>query len=343
MFSKKKRKHKSEFYTIVLIPEGKGATQRVSVSRRLVHLGIFLSCIFFGTVVALSTSYVTLRAKFKDNERLVQENHGIRSEAMALAEKLNEVQSTLQKVDEFSDQVRAAAQLDPRQSPTFKIDERSIFNKEKKTKKSPVVTHPLGTELSKPEGSIGPLSPEEFEKFSNSNVNAENLEFKILFARLAEIENTGKAQAENLQVLLTQVKENHQRLIATPNIIPVRGWLSSNFGTRSSPIDGHVRMHYGVDISAAKGTPIRSTADGIVKAVRDSPDYGRYVEIYHGYGLLTRYAHTEAVYVEVGEKIKRGEYLAAVGSTGRSTGPHVHYEIELYGRKVNPMKYIQVW
>lgn len=134
---------------------------------------------------------------------------------------------------------------------------------------------------------------------------------------------------------------NDQRslLAAKPQGVPVRGWTTSNFGMRRSPFTGKRSMHDGLDIAARTGTPVYATADGIVSRVVTDPGYGKLVVIEHGYGYRTYYGHNSKIFVKVGQRITRGDKIAAVGNTGRSTGSHVHYEVRLNGVPLNPKKF----
>jgi len=129
-------------------------------------------------------------------------------------------------------------------------------------------------------------------------------------------------------------------LSATPSIWPVKGWITSGFGKRASPLTGEPGRHMGVDIANEVNTPIRATADGIVTYAGWEAGYGRMVAIEHGYGFSTRYGHCSRVDVKVGDEIKRGQIIGYVGSTGRSTGSHVHYEVRIHGMPVDPEKYL---
>ncbi|MEK7828495.1 MAG: M23 family metallopeptidase, partial [Deltaproteobacteria bacterium] len=112
------------------------------------------------------------------------------------------------------------------------------------------------------------------------------------------------------------------------------------FGYRISPFTGLRQMHEGLDIANAVGTPVFAPADGIVSKVDRENGLGKTISINHGYGIVTRYGHFSDIYVHVGKRVKRGEKVAAVGNTGRSTGPHLHYEVLVNGINVNPEKYI---
>ncbi|NJC87651.1 MAG: M23 family peptidase [Desulfuromonas sp.] len=121
---------------------------------------------------------------------------------------------------------------------------------------------------------------------------------------------------------------------------PVRGWVTSDFGVRRDPFDGQRRMHEGLDIATRTGTPVMATAAGIVREVGTEPGYGKLVVIDHGYGFSTAYGHNSRTMVRVGQRVKRGDLVAMAGNTGRSSGPHVHYEVRLNGAPVNPRKFL---
>ena len=122
----------------------------------------------------------------------------------------------------------------------------------------------------------------------------------------------------------------------TPSIWPAAGYVSSPYGLRFNGTE----FHQGIDIAADMGTPIVATADGVVTAAGWNGGYGNMVDVDHGGGIVTRYGHASAVAVTVGQQVRRGEVIAYVGSTGRSTGPHVHYEVRVDGQPVNPAGYL---
>ncbi|HSA58536.1 MAG TPA: peptidoglycan DD-metalloendopeptidase family protein [bacterium] len=140
---------------------------------------------------------------------------------------------------------------------------------------------------------------------------------------------------------LTKIQEDKLTYIAsTPSVWPVKGWVTSDFGYRRSPFTLAADFHEGIDIAAARGTPVSAPADGVVTFAGYKGGYGKMVVIDHGFGIVTKYGHTSEFFVKEGDRIKRGTKIALVGSTGHSTGPHLHYEIYSDGVPVDPMKYI---
>lgn len=133
--------------------------------------------------------------------------------------------------------------------------------------------------------------------------------------------------------------ERRQALAAaTPSLWPATGWLSSSFGRRTDPFTGAADFHTGLDISADRGTPVRAAADGSVSSARANGSFGNLVVLDHGYGITTRYGHLSRFAVSQGQQLRKGDIVGYVGSTGRSTSPHLHYEVLLNGRPTNPMR-----
>ncbi len=170
---------------------------------------------------------------------------------------------------------------------------------------------------------------------SPAEAYAEKVELDIdQLLRQAKLE---KASFEEIRKkFLTQ----RERLDHTPSIIPAVGYLSSGFGWRRDPFTGRRAFHFGVDISGQRGTPVYATANGTVKKIRYLPrSLGKLVIINHGYGYETVYAHLSRITVRKGQSVKRGEKIGEMGNTGRSTGTHLHYEVRVNGRPVNPLNY----
>jgi len=135
--------------------------------------------------------------------------------------------------------------------------------------------------------------------------------------------------------------ENQKSLLAsTPSIWPTRGWTSSRFGNRVSPFTNEKEFHRGIDISTRMNTPINAPADGVISLTGRDYAIGKMLYIDHGHGVKTKYGHLSKILVKKGQYVKRGQEIALVGDSGRTTGPHLHYEVHLNGLPVNPLRYI---
>jgi murein DD-endopeptidase MepM/ murein hydrolase activator NlpD len=146
---------------------------------------------------------------------------------------------------------------------------------------------------------------------------------------------------ESFSEVLTTLTNRREELGRIPSILPVENaYVTGGYGYRSDPFTGRQAMHQGLDISARRGEPVVAAANGRVVSTGMSGDLGLVVEIDHGNGVLTRYGHTERIFVRKGQEVARGQVIAAVGSSGRSTNPHLHYEVRVNDRNVNPSRYI---
>ena len=147
---------------------------------------------------------------------------------------------------------------------------------------------------------------------------------------------------QGLENRLTYVRRNVEKrealAAATPSIWPAHGWLTGTFGGRSDPFTNEPAFHSGIDISLEKGEPVYATANGVVESASYTGDYGNLITVSHGFGLSTRYGHLSRFAVKAGQHIKRGDVIGYVGSTGRSTGSHLHYEILANGSLINPLQ-----
>ena len=167
----------------------------------------------------------------------------------------------------------------------------------------------------------------------------------VVSAALSSPENTFGMLRDLLGILESRLQtvrygvERRQALAnATPSIWPATGWLSSSFGDRPDPFNGEENFHPGIDISADRGTPVYAPADGTVESASYSGNYGNLIVIEHGFGIATRYGHLSRFAVQAGQIVKRGDLIGFVGSTGRASGPHLHYEVTLNGRLINPLR-----
>ena len=157
---------------------------------------------------------------------------------------------------------------------------------------------------------------------------------------IAWLQRHSMVEERILEELIEAAKDKSARWGATPSIWPVRGWVTSGFGARISPFTGQLAMHDGIDIGAPPNTPVQAPASGHVTSAGFDAKMGNVVLIDHGYGIQTEYGHLAKILVRQGQKVKRGDAVALLGSTGLSTGPHLHYMVKIKGQTVNPHNYI---
>lgn len=168
----------------------------------------------------------------------------------------------------------------------------------------------------------------------------QNDNFSQIENTIAELTRQCQFQKQSFAEIESYLKQQEKVLNHTPSIMPVGGWISSSYGYRRDPFTGRRLMHNGLDIVAPPGTPIVATADGRVCFAGVRPGYGKVIEIDHGYGYITFYGHCANIRKGYGEMVKRGEVIATVGRSGKTTGYHLHYGIKVSGSWINPLNYI---
>ena len=176
------------------------------------------------------------------------------------------------------------------------------------------------------EAGIGGTDPIEFEATMSD--------------QMGSLEATLLQMNDGMTLLERKLDERHLLISATPAVSPVRGLLTSGFGYRSDPFTGRRAFHRGIDIVAPAGKEVMATGDGVVTRAGRAQGLGNAVFVSHGFGFVTRYGHMSKIIAKVGEKVRRGEVIGLVGSSGRATGTHVHYEVHIDGRAVDPLGYV---
>lgn len=226
---------------------------------------------------------------------------------LALTEKLKAVESQLTKVADFNAKIRVMANLNPGHTPT--------------------AISLGGTERS---------------DFSEQHLTSHRQELLVrkMHNFLEQLQTETRLEELQQEELLAALRSNQGFFASTPSIWPTDGWVTSGFGYRRSPFTDRREFHKGLDIAGPAGTPIYATAKGQVIAAGRDGAYGLTVNIDHGSGIVTGYAHLHSIVVKEGQNISRGELVGYMGSTGRTTGPHLHYEVRLNGIPVDPMRYI---
>jgi murein DD-endopeptidase MepM/ murein hydrolase activator NlpD len=293
----------SRRYTIVLADRTSGVVRRFTISVRpalLLVVSIVTLPILIGTGAALKAR-LEVENVFATNATLVFENANYRAATEALAGQIMALQTAMSDLG-------ARAALDP-----------SLQNS---MDKLPAVI--------KSRAMGGPTAGSALTSMTPGLNSPENT-FALLKDLLQGLET-------RLQTVRSDVDKRNQLAAATPSIWPTHGWLSSSMGNRADPFTGERDFHPGLDISADKGSPIYSTADGKVTHAASAGNYGNLVIVDHGYGIETRYGHMSAFKVKVGQAVKRGDLLGLVGSTGRATSSHLHYEVRANGRVLNPLQ-----
>ncbi len=306
------KKAHQEFH-IVIFPSATSRPRRFSIKRRTVRVLLFTTVVAVILEAFFLVQYVTRSGEIWELETLRSEAVQHRQQATSLSSAMEELRKQLSNMREVNVRLRVMLGLDPPKVPPSPL---GLGGKEE----TRVVPHAAG-------GMGG-------EGQSLSEVVAQ------LQQKLTWLKEEAVLQERYLRELTGIVGERRAQWASTPSIWPVRGWVSSGFGRRVSPFTGEDMMHGGLDISAPMSTPVKAPAAGIVIASGPEKSLGNVIVVSHGYGFKTLYAHMSKLRVRTGQNVKRGDLIGEVGNTGLSTGPHLHYEIELNGAAVDPLKYI---
>jgi murein DD-endopeptidase MepM/ murein hydrolase activator NlpD len=289
-----------KFYAFLIFPGAHGRLHKIQLPFYIIHLVLALSVVGIMTVAALANSYSRMLLK-------VSNYNNLRSEREALKTQYRTLESTVTSTN---------AKLDSLQSLAAEVALTYGFG-EARRPGFPAAVLALATQTN---------------ATVDSSFRASLYAFNLI--RRASLEPDGSASAlgmfSNPQIVRTTV----------PSIWPVRGQITAGFGQRMDPFSGEGAFHSGVDISVPFGTKVEASADGIVLEAGPESGYGNQVLIDHGYGLTSKYGHLSKIFVVVGQDVKRGQVIGAVGMTGKATGPHLHYEVHVHDTPVNPAKYL---
>lgn len=293
--------------TILLLPQGTRRVRQIEVSKLLFVLLPLFALSGALLLTALIRDYMAVKKDLPRLAQLQRENIRQREQLAALNTEMETIGKSLTELKKFDNRLRTMVNLETR-------DDQSQI---------------LG---------VGGSDPSVMGHSTNEKAHRRML--KTMHQSMANIRKEIDIQATE-KIELSKFLETQKSVLGcTPSIWPTRGWVSSNFGYRISPFTNEREFHSGLDISNKAHTTILSPAEGIVAEAGSDYGYGRVLYISHGHGFKTMYAHLDKMLVKVGQRVKRGDEIALVGSTGRTTGPHLHYEVHLNGLPVDPLRYI---
>jgi murein DD-endopeptidase MepM/ murein hydrolase activator NlpD len=298
----------SRRWTLLLIPDGSAETRSLSLSPRLLRtlvsaLGALVLLGVIGLGVVVSQVGGGSRLTLSRQERVLGDR------LLTMQARLDSLSDTIAAIGRRDEQIRLLAGLAP-------VDSQSLPGK--------LLGEPAVVADSRP------LS----EPVLNRMANTTGEDIQGLIAR-------ANALSQSFAEVSDTLERHYDRLTRIPSIMPTAGWLSSAFTrSRFHPILHRSRPHEGIDVAAQMGAPIVAPAAGVIKRVAREAGYGLVLEVNHGDGIVTKYAHCSRILVKQGQRVSRGDVIAAVGNSGLSTGPHLHYEIHINGRVVDPLTYV---
>lgn len=297
-------------WTVLVVPHGADSSRAVEISQGVVKTLLGISTVLVFAFLLLGFATISRGVKVTTARQLAAENALLADELSQIERRLAMLTDTIAAMVERDERVRLLAGLPP-------------------------------TEPEVQEAGIG--GPRGRSGGRDSLAAASGTGFRAVEARtdLDDLLRRANLLASSLKDAQDSLTVHTKRLAAWPSIMPTAGFFSSPFASaRIHPIFHEARPHEGIDVSAPRDTPIIAPAAGVVTAVSRQAGYGKVVEISHGYGIVTKYAHCQEVLVREGQRVTRGQQIATVGNTGIATAPHLHYEVWVNRRAVDPKRYI---
>ena len=295
-------------WTVVFVPHGSEPSRIIEISYGLIKMAA--GGLGLGVAVALLVGYATMArtADLSRSSRLQEENSRLVQAIGELQGRMSTLSDTLTRISQRDARIRVLANLEP-------IDPQ-------------VQAAGIGGPTLAPR----PGLPSDGPAVRRSHEIRVDLNALIRRANLL---------ASSFEEAKDSLASHSRRLAATPSIMPTQGWLTSAFSSmRDHPILHIARPHEGIDVTAPMGSPIEAPAAGVVTDAGWESGYGNTVTIDHGYGVVTKFAHASKLLVKTGQRVQRGQRIALVGNTGLATGPHLHYEVHVNGRPVDPLRYV---
>lgn len=345
----------------MIVPEKTSPVRKIVIPAWVTKIAAvgFAFTVLLGTVMFYDYWYVM--NEISENKQLKMENRRLKQQVQVFKNKVATIESTMERVKTFATRLKVITNIEDRggllQSLNQTLpdsssvaanatstsgtsgtsgtaaDQSGALNAQTAVKPQ----NPSATTQSTALSSSFTLTPLDTDDPEDESLRKD---YDDLDSRLSLLGHDSLFVETELQDLYELLGDQKAFLSALPTRRPAIGYFTSGFGIRKSPIGGAVKMHEGLDIANHIGTTIRAPADGIVTFADIKSGYGRTVVLDHGYGLETWYGHAQKLLVAKGQHVRRGEVIAQMGSSGRSTGPHVHYEVRVNGYPVNPLSYI---
>ncbi|MBI2980952.1 MAG: M23 family metallopeptidase [Deltaproteobacteria bacterium] len=293
---------KSDHFSLFLIPEDHSEVRRLRLS--VVQLRFLFAFVLVGVVFSFFNlaGFLYYRSLYNDNEAERQENKAAAQERDRVLEGLKGLEETVHAAERYADRLAGL----------------------------------VGVERLELRKGLGPVKKSAFDPEAETQA----LKWDEVGERMERTHHQAASIDLRLQELVRIQEDKLLYHASRPSIWPVKGWVTSEFGFRRSPLSGRREFHGGLDIAAQWGSNVEAPSAGMVRFSGDRGGMGRTIVIDHGYGIESYYGHTSQIFVKQGQVVERGMRIARVGTSGRSTGPHLHYEIHVDGIPIDPMQYI---
>ena len=297
-----------EYFHILIFGQRASKTRTLRIYKKTFKIAFYLFTFLFLFTTFFFCDYIQLKKKTVELKRLCQEAEAQKSQIQFFSGKIEDLEKQLSELKDFDREIRIIASLEKGQEATSLVG-------------------------------VGGPSPSDIREKLKSERDEKGL-IQQMRIDIERLQSEAMSREESLSELEKLLQNKKEMLTHTPSIWPTLGWVTSVFGFRMNPFTALSQMHEGIDIANRIGTPVIAPASGIVSESGNDLAFGKILVISHGFGMASRYAHLNKILVQVGQKVKRGEKIAEVGISGKTTGPHLHYEVRLNDIPVNPMRYI---
>lgn len=327
-----------EAYKLIWLKDAHARPVQLSIPKVRVRRVAIAVGVGVAVVCAMGFDYLRLRGEKNELESLRVEAGQQREQIAAFRARIQQVDDQLSKVADLERKVRIIANLPGAVGVGGEQPIEEAIDPEPEA----VHTHPDDAALESAADAAYTGQGGDDEDLTSAGVPTPEPDawLGVLDEQAVDLGSDAEERAASLAHLLEQLEDKQDKLASSPSIWPSKGWLTSRFGPRVSPFTGRRQMHAGLDIAAASGTPIIAPARGRAAFVGAKGPLGRALVIDHGFGVKTIYGHTHEIFVKAGETVERGQKIASIGNSGRSTGPHLHYVVEVNGTPRNPLDYI---
>lgn len=297
-----------ECYNILIFGHNTSKSRHLRIPKKTAKIAIYLLAFVVLSTTFFFCDYIQVKKKAFELNLLQKETQVQKSQIHFFSSRIEDLEKQISKLKDLDKRIRIIANLEKGQETNAFI------------------------------GMGGPSSSDVREKLK-ADKDERGL-IQQLKADVERLQSEATSEEESLAELEKQLEAKKDVLIHTPSVWPTMGWVTSGFGFRTNPFTGLGQMHEGLDISNRIGTPVIAPADGIMSDIGNDNAYGRILVMSHGFGMTSRFGHLNKTYVKVGQKVKRGEKIGEIGMSGKTTGPHLHYEVRLNGIPVNPIRYV---
>ncbi len=307
---------RADRFSIIVIPNHSHETRRMEIPRWYIRAAVGALAGILGLSLISVWGWVHYRGAFMATEDIRIQNVAFDQERSALISKLTALEQVISRVDRFA----------------TKMESGSTHKGQLQTSIGPIAEEVTLPQLPSLAGLPGRV-------FGMDSIHPK-LAMKEFSVKVDGLKETADQVEQRLQRVYELKQDKVSYWASVPSIWPVQGFVTSGFGSRHAPLRGGTRFHEGVDIASPVGTPVKAPADGVVTFAGYKGGLGKVVVVDHGYGISTMYGHNAVIEVAEGDRVKRGMVIASIGMTGRTTGPHLHYQVMVDGVPIDPMKYI---